>query len=96
MNTTRYNGLRGLSGHASAMISSLRNNCRKRKVALLRAYTKKSHYNNIVFEHKTTQKQLDAIRNKIRSENKTRLVKYIILFVLFFTILIYFAGFYKY
>ena len=67
-----YNGLGGLSSHASSMISSLKSNFRKRDLTLLKGSKTKVSYGKFSSNKKATPYQLKSIREKLKKENKRK------------------------
>lgn len=85
-------------GAVSAMMTSLKNNKRERKSALKRLKDSPLEYGDsgkLHFESKATESQLKSIREKIKRENRIRLLKNVIIISVFMALLIYFIGFVK-
>ncbi|MGB0890713.1 MAG: hypothetical protein ACPGUU_00080 [Flavobacteriaceae bacterium] len=93
MSKRNFNGLGSLSGHASSMITSLKNNSRRKE---LNKYKERTSYKSIVTNKKATHKQLKQIREKLIKENRIRLLKRILFFCFLLIVLIYFLGFHKF
>ena len=91
-----YNGLGGLSSHASSMISSLKSNFRKRDVTFLKGRKNKTTFGKINSNKKATPHQLKNIREKLRKENSKKLKITILLILIALFVLIYFVGFIKF
>ena len=77
-------------GAVSAMITSLKNNKRKRVSAFekLERFQKENN-DKLYFKKSASKKELAQIKIRLQKENKTRLVKKSILYFLFFSGLIY-------
>lgn len=79
MRGRNYNGLGGLSSHASSMISSLKNNLRIRSLDHFKTPKKPSTYKKGTIDKKASPKLLKEIRAKTIKEHKERFLKKIIL-----------------
>ncbi|EAQ42570.1 MULTISPECIES: hypothetical protein [unclassified Polaribacter] len=87
----------GFGGSAAAMITSLKNNKRNRVSALEKLKNhKKGNAIQVKFDKKANKIQLKQIREKLQAENKRKLRRNIILFVLGILIIIYAIGFVKF
>ena len=87
----------GFGGSAAAMITSLKNNKRNRVSALEKLKNhKKGKVIQVNFDKKANKIQLKQIREKLQAENKRKLRRNIILFVLGILIIIYAIGFVKF
>jgi len=94
MSRRKFNGLGGLSGHASSMITSLKNNLRRKNLEHFKSSEKNIAYTKIEFENKATPEQLKEIRERLQKENTKIQKKYIsILGVSFVLVLILFILF---
>jgi len=91
-----YNGLGGLSSHASSMISSLKSNFRKRDVSLLKGSKTITSIGKINSNKKATPHQLKNIKEKLQRENKKLLKRNIIILIFIMVVLIYIIGFVKF
>jgi hypothetical protein len=91
-----YNGLGGLSSHASSMISSLKSNFRKREVSLLKGSKTTTYFGKINSNKSATPHQLKNIREKIQQENRKILKRNSIIFISLMIILVYVIGFVKF
>lgn len=91
-----YNGLGGLSSHASSMISSLKSNFRKRDLSLLKGSKTKTSFGKINSNKKATPHQLKIIKESLQKENIKKLKRNTILFIFVMMILIYCIGFLKF
>ena len=91
-----YNGLGGFSSHASVMISSIKNNTRKRISTFqkLKKY-KKINKDNFKNKNEISKEDLAILRRKIQEENNSKKIRFIIVFLLFLLILVYVIGFVK-
>ena len=91
-----YNGLGGFSSHASAMISSIKNNTRKR-VSTFQKLKNYKKINKESFKNKNviSKEDLAILRKKIQEENNSKKIRFIIVFLLFLLILVYVIGFVK-
>ena len=87
----------GFGGSASAMIASMKNNKRNRSSTFKKMKEfEEVKYSELHFKNKATPKQLRKIREVIQFENKKRFRRKVIFFSLFFLIILYFVGFYKF
>jgi len=91
-----YNGLGGFSSHASAMISSIKNNTRKR-VSIFQKLQNNKKINKESFKNKNeiSKEDLAILGRKIQKENNSNNYRFIIVFSLILIILIYVIGFVK-
>lgn len=84
-------------GSISAMITSLKNNKRKRVSTFEKMKNFKDGKNiQITFDKKATSYQLKNIREKLSNENRNRRDKNIVIFVIGVSIIIYCIGFVKF
>ena len=82
---------------ASGMILSLKNNKRTRKSAFKKLENyKNGNYNDLQINKKATSKQLHQIREKIQKENREKLIKKVLAFVILVSVFIYVIGFVKF
>ncbi|MDY7395961.1 hypothetical protein UMM65_11950 [Aureibaculum sp. 2210JD6-5] len=87
MRGRNFNGLGGLSGHASSMITSLKNNLRRKNIDKFKSSKAKIEYKEGTIDKKATPEQLKAIREKLQKENKKKRIITILYFVISFIIL---------
>ena len=66
MRGRNFNGLGALSGHASSMITSLRNNFRKKDFDYFKKESTNGTKGQLYFNKKASDKQLEEIRLKMR------------------------------
>ena len=80
----------GFGGSVSAMITSLKNNKRKRVSAFdkLERFQKEND-DKLYFKKSASKKELIQLKKQVLKENKNQLIKNSILFFLIFIILIY-------
>jgi Tfp pilus assembly protein PilN len=67
----------GFGGSVSAMLASLKNNKRERKSTfemMKKNNTGKVNSDKLNFKHKASKKEILAIRDKIRKENRKRFI----------------------
>ena len=84
-------------GAVSGMITSLKNNKRSRSDTFKKMKNFEGvHYNEIHFDKKATPQQLEKIKAKIKKENRDLFLKRAIILGIFFLLIVYFIGFYKY
>ena len=88
MRGRNFNGLGGLSGHASSMITSLKNNLRRKSIENFKSSKTKSEYREGTIDKKATPEQLKEIREKLQKENRKKLIIALLYFVISFAILI--------
>lgn len=79
MRGRNYNGLGGLSSHASSMISSLKNNLKIRRLNHFKTPKKPNTYKKGTIDKKASPKLLKEIREKTIKEHKKRFLKKVIL-----------------
>jgi len=75
MRGRNYNGLGGLSSHASSMISSLKNNLKARSIDNFKSSKISTIYKEGTIDKKASPKLLKEIREKTIKEHKERLLK---------------------
>lgn len=81
-------------GAVSAMVTSIKNNKRKRPSAFENINRFEGDYNTqLQFNKKATPHQLEKIRTKLQEENRKRLIKYIVLLTIVISVVIYLIGF---
>ena len=80
----------GFGGSVSAMITSLKNNKRKRVSAFekLERFQKENN-DTLHFKKSASKKELTQLKKRVLKENKSQLIKNSILFILIFIILVY-------
>ncbi len=88
-----FNALGGLSGHASSMISSLKNNLRRKEIGHFQSVHKSSKYKKGEIVKKATPHQLKEIREKLQKENKK---EFIITTTVIIVLIIIFLFLFKY
>jgi hypothetical protein len=86
MRGRNYNGLGGLSSHASSMISSLKSNLKARNIDNFKSSKISATYKKGSIDKKASPKLLKEIREKTIRENKTCLIKNVILLSIIFTV----------
>lgn len=80
----------GFGGSVSAMITSLKNNKRKRVSAFEKLERfQKENDDKLYFKKSASKKELVQLKKQVLKENKNQLIKNSILFFLIFIILIY-------
>ncbi|MDY0780911.1 hypothetical protein [Tenacibaculum sp. IB213877] len=84
-------------GAVSAMITSLKNNKRPRKSVFDKLEKNTGALSGkLYFDKKATQKQLSEIKQRLQKENRIRITRNIIIFLIFISICIYVIGFVKF
>ncbi len=83
-----FNGLGGLSSHASSMIGSIKNNLRRKNIEKFKTSKHKTEYKKGVIDKKVTPHQLKEIRGKLQKENRKKFIITILYFVISFIILL--------
>jgi len=78
MRGRNYNGLGGLSSHASSMISSLKNNLKARGFDHFKTPKESGIYKKGSIDKKASPKLLKEIRDRTIKENKERFLKKVI------------------
>ncbi|RKF04242.1 hypothetical protein C8N26_0905 [Tenacibaculum lutimaris] len=80
----------GFGGSVSAMITSLKNNKRKRVSAFEKLERfQKENDDKLYFKKSASKKELVQLKKQVLKENKNQLIKNSILFFLIFVILVY-------
>ncbi|CAM1342619.1 hypothetical protein [Tenacibaculum aestuarii] len=80
----------GFGGSVSAMITSLKNNKRKRVSAFEKLERlQKENNDTLHFKKSASKKELTQLKKRVLKENKSQLIKNSILFFLIFIILVY-------
>jgi len=80
----------GFGGSVSAMITSLKNNKRKRVSAFEKLERfQKENDDKLYFKKSASKKELVQLKKQVLKENKNQLIKNSILFFLIFIILVY-------
>ena len=75
MRGRNYNGLGGLSSHASSMISSLKNNLKARSIDNFKSSRVSGKYKEGTIDKKASPELLKELREKTKRAQKTRLIK---------------------
>lgn len=83
-----FNGLGGLSSHASSMIGSIKNNLRRKNIEKFKTSKDKTEYKNGTIDKKATPELLKEIREKLQKENRKKLIITVLYFVISFSVII--------
>lgn len=96
MRGKNFNALGALSSHASNMITSIKNNSRRKELDHFKKSENTKTNTKLKFKNVATSEEIEEIKQKIKRKNSLKLKRNIVIFVISIAIAIYVIGFVKF